>query len=170
MVTGFARSWPGWRGESSELTVREPLTPPSRAPSSRLRISYSVVGVVVRGGWWGWGGSQSVIAKVYHLPPLPSVFIHTHTPTFSLLFPTLPPRFSDYLTTYSSQEKKFSGHSKLRMSLCFHNVFPPQGLIFKDTARRRRGLIQRNKSLRENSGTLTLKSAILTNSLYFVLA
>ena len=117
--------------------------------------------VVVRGGWRGWGGSQSVIAKVYHLPPLPSVFIHIHTPTFSLLFPTLPPRFSDYLTTYSSQEKKFSGHSKLRMSLWFHNVSPPQGLIFKDTARRRRGLIQRDKSLRENSGTLTLKSAFL---------
>ena len=113
MATGFARSWPGWRGQSSELTGQEPFTRPPLAHLPLLRIA-----ILRSGGWDGVGGgdggsTQSVIAKLYHLPSLPSVFMHTHTPTFSLLFPTPPPRFSDYLTTCSSQEKKFSGHSKL---------------------------------------------------------
>lgn len=83
-------------------------------------------------------------------PPSASIFSHSH------------PELSDHPTTSSSQENILRSFRTENRFAIPRLVNPPfWGLSFKDSAQRRQGLIQRNKSLRENSGTLTSKFAFL---------
>ena len=88
-------------------------------------------------------------------------------PSLSFCYtPPLPQSPFSHPATQNSQttllpallKRKSSDHPKLWMGLWFQSVFSFWGLIFKD---RGQGLIRRNKSLRENSGSMTLKFAFL---------